>query len=121
MTTQSSKQATDFYKEVAKSKKVWTVRDKKGFPAPRNIEGKRSLPFWSSLQRVKRIISEAPNYTKFTPHEFTFDEFSSKWVPGMKKDGILAGLNWGGVNAAGYDVDSEEVLINVNTILSAGR
>lgn len=61
--TPSSEQATTFYREVAHSGKLWTVKDAKGFPAPKNQDGVRAMPFWSSLDKVNRVISES-SHTK---------------------------------------------------------
>jgi len=99
-----------FYRQVADEKKVWTVKDAGGFPAPMNSEGKRAQPFWSSLSRVELIRKNVPAYADFEPHEISWDAFRDRWLPGLKKDGILIGVNWSGGRAKGYDIDSDVVL-----------
>ena len=111
--TQSASQASAFYKEVASTRIVWTIRDAGGFPAPLNSDGKRSQPFWSSLSRVKKIIQNVDAYSNFEPVEIQWDAFSERWVSGLKSDGILVGVNWSGNRATGYDLDPEEVKKNV--------
>ncbi|MDH5178051.1 MAG: DUF2750 domain-containing protein [Gammaproteobacteria bacterium] len=111
--TQSASQASAFYKEVASTRIVWTIRDAGGFPAPLNSDGKRSQPFWSSLSRVKKIIQNVDAYSNFEPVKIQWDAFSERWVPGLKSDGILVGVNWSGNRATGYDLDPEEVKKNV--------
>jgi len=95
-----------FYRQVAKERRVWTVRDAGGFPAPKNRQGTRSQPFWSSLTRVQKIISTVPAYEHFEPFEVTWEEFRDRWVPKLKRDGLLVGVNWSGAYARGYDIDS---------------
>jgi hypothetical protein len=107
--SQSASQTSAFYKEVAKNKKLWTVKDSGGFPAPKNSEGKRVHPFWSSLSRVEKIIKNVPAYSGFEPHEISWEYFSTNWVPGMTKDGLLVGVNWSGDRATGYDIEPERV------------
>lgn len=41
----SASQVHAFYKDVAKNKKVWTIRDEDGYPAPKTRTGQRSQPF----------------------------------------------------------------------------
>jgi len=102
--SQSASQATKFYEEVAVHRKVWTIRDAGGFPAPLNSEGVRSQPFWSSLSRVEITINNVPAYSGFEPVEISWETFAQRWVPGLSKDGILVGVNWSGKNATGYDL-----------------
>lgn len=98
-----------FYLQVARQRKVWTVRDDGGFPAPMGSEGKRAQPFWSSLSRVLLIIKNVPAYSAFEPHEITWEAFRDRWLPGLKRDGILVGVNWSGDRAKGYDLESDSV------------
>ena len=107
--SQAGSQATAFYREVAKSRVLWTVRDDGGFPAPITSSGKRAQPFWSSLSRVQKIIDSVPAYAEFEPHEISWEDFCSKWVPGLENDGLLAGVNWSGPHAIGYDIEPHKI------------
>lgn len=111
--SQSASQAAIFYREVAASGRLWTVRDSDGFPAPKNSSGQRAQPFWSSLSRVQKIIGSVPAYSGFEPVELEWSVFESRWVPGLSKDGLLVGVNWSGPKATGYDVEPEQVAKNV--------
>ena len=106
---QSASQAAAFYREVADSGVVWTVRDEGGFPAPLNHDGERTQPFWSSRTRVDRIIASVPAYKGFAPVEIELGVFLSRWVPGLTEDGILVGVNWTGDRATGYDIAPAQV------------
>jgi hypothetical protein len=101
--------AAIFYRDVARNRRLWTIRDERGFPAPASSEGTRAQPFWSSLSRVRRIIQNVPAYSGFEPYELSWDDFAAKWVPGLTADGILVGVNWNGPQALGYDLTAEAV------------
>jgi len=105
----SSINATRFYKEVSENGIVWCIKDKKGIPAPQTMDG-RALPFWSNEEKALKIINNVPAYAGFEPQKIALKDFVDKWLPGMEKDLLLVGLNWGGKNAAGYDVSPQEVM-----------
>ena len=111
--SQAASQAHAFYRDVAKHRTVWTIKDKDGFPAPKNASGQRSQPFWSSCSRVKKIIASVPAYADFSPFEITWDDFCSNWVPGLEQDNMQVGVNWSGPRALGYDMPARDVQRNV--------
>jgi hypothetical protein len=111
--SQAASQWAAFAREVAKHRRVWTIKDDGGFPAPLTAEGSRAQPFWSSLARVERIIRSVPAYSGFTPHELSWDEFRDRWIPGLTKDGTKVGVNWNGPRAVGYDIDPADVRTRV--------
>jgi hypothetical protein len=115
--SQASSQAWAFYREVAVTRAVWTVRDQGGFPAPETSSGKRAQPFWSSRSRVELIIKTVPAYASFEPHEVSWADFCAKWVPGLSKDEYLVGLNWSGKRALGYDLEPERVVQCVQAVI----
>ncbi len=106
---QSASQAAAFYREVANSGLVWTLRDESGFPAPINTSGERAQPFWSSRARVEQIIATVAAYQSFVPVQIELAAFLVRWVPGLTKDGILVGINWTGDRATGYDIAPAQV------------
>lgn len=111
--SQAASQAWAFYRDVAHMRKVWTVRDSSGYPAPVVSGGRRAQPFWSTRSRAEKIIKTVPAYATFTPEE----TFSTKWVPGLARDGLLVGVNWSGKRAAGYDMEPEELRRNVEAVI----
>jgi Protein of unknown function (DUF2750) len=114
--SQAASQAWAFYRDVATSRTVWTVRDDGGFPAPKTTEG-RAQPFWSSLSRVQRIIKTVPAYHGFQPHEIPWTEFCERWVPGLTRDSIRVGVNWSGPRAVGYDMEPIRVQQSVEALI----
>ena len=102
---QSAPQAHAFYRDVAKTRIVWTIKDSGGYPAPMTSSGKRSHPFWSSESRIRRIQKLAPAYAGFELVEISWQDFRDEWLPGLEKDGLLVGVNWSGKDVTGYDLD----------------
>jgi hypothetical protein len=102
-----------FYKQVVKEQKVWTIRDSGGFPAPKNADGKRAQSFLSSLFRVEKIRKNVSAYAGFEPHELFGEVFRDRWLPGLKRDGLLIGLNWSGQRAMGYSIESDSILESI--------
>ena len=107
--TQAASQAAAFYRQSVENDAVWTVRDEGGYPAPKNREGRRAQPFWSSRTRVERIVKTVPAYSGFGPEEIPLAEFLDKWLPGLDRDGLLIGVNWSGPRALGYDLEPSDV------------
>ena len=112
----SSAQASAFYKEVAESGVVWGIKDSGGFPAPHGTEDKRAMPFWSSRSRAQAVIENVSAYEGFEPVAIPWTEFCERWVPGLSKDGLLAGINWSGKRATGFDIHPSELQENVEAL-----
>ncbi len=108
--------AAEFYREVAESAVVWGIKDAQGFPAPIAGEGKRAMPFWSSESRALVVIRGVPAYGGFTPVPIQWQVFCERWVPGLVRDGLLAGVNWSGPAASGFDVSPTELQRNVEAL-----
>ena len=68
--------------------------------------------------RVQRIIETVPAYAGFKPVEISWSDFCSRWVPGLTRDGLLAGVNWSGESAVGYDLTPEELQRNVEAVMA---
>ena len=103
--SQSASQAAAFYLEVAEHRRVWTIRDSRGIPAPLGDQGLRVMPFWSSSDRAETVIGNVPAYSGFVPVELSWIEFRDRWLPGLARDELLVGVNWSGARATGYDVE----------------
>jgi hypothetical protein len=114
--SQSSSQASAFYREVAQTGVVWTLRDHGGFPAPIGGGGRRAHPFWSSRSRVATIIQTVPAFAGFEPQQIPWEEFRDKWIPGMTRDRLLAGVNWTGAGATGFDLEPADLQKNIEAV-----
>jgi hypothetical protein len=107
--SQAASQAAAFYRQVVETGAVWTVRDEGGYPAPKNPEGHRAQPFWSSRSRVERIVKNVSAYAGFEPVEIQLATFLGEWVPALERDGLRIGVNWSGPKALGYDMEPHAV------------
>jgi hypothetical protein len=112
----SAARASRFYQEVILHQQVWGIRDSAGFPAPRNGDGERSMPFWSLRSRAEKVISSIPAYRAFEVEEIPLSVWRTRWIDGLDREGILVGLNWSGVRATGYDVQPLEVRTRLEAI-----
>jgi hypothetical protein len=112
--SQSASQAATFYRDVARTGMLWTIEDVGGYPAPKNQSGRRAMPFWSSLARVKRIIKTVPAYASFHPVTMSWNEFLDEWVSELTTSGCHVGVNWSGKYATGYDCSARDVVANVS-------
>jgi hypothetical protein len=115
--TQAASQAAAFYRDVARTRRVWTIEDERGYPAPMTLEGKRAMPFWSSLARAKKIVRTVPAYAGFTPVEFSWEQFKNEWLPELRSEGQLVGVNWSSARATGYDEQPDQLLRNIEYYL----
>jgi hypothetical protein len=67
-----------FIKEIIKNDRFWTIYDDDGIPAPKNMDGDRSMPFWSTTKRAQIIIENVSAYEGFRIKEIPLDEFMTK-------------------------------------------
>jgi hypothetical protein len=107
-----------FARDVARSGRLWTVRDARGHPAPKDSRGVRAQPFWSSLSRVKKIIAGVPAYAGFTPEEIDLETFRREICPDLERHHMEVGVNWSGKNAEGFDVPPSQVLASIDHQIS---
>lgn len=118
----SGAHAAAFYREVMRSRRVWTIMDESGFPAPISVRG-RAIPFWSSLNRAELVIEKVAAYRGFTAVELELEAFLEQWIPGLSRDQMMMALNWPGDGVVEYDLDPKEVgarLLSLGANLRSG-
>jgi hypothetical protein len=98
-----------FRREAPREGRVYSIRDKAGFPTPRDADGNRALPFWSKSSRAQRVISQVTAYRGFAVVEIDIAEWLDRWLPRLERDGLLIGVNWAGAHATGYDLAAAQV------------
>ena len=63
------------------------------------------LPSWrwvvAGAEPATRPLLHCPAYAGFEVIAIPPNEFRSRWLPGLERDGLLVGLNWSGKNATG--------------------
>lgn len=117
--SQSASQAAAFYRDAVKSQTVWTLRDAGGYPAPKNREGVRAQPFWSSRSRAEKIVATVPAYAGFEVVEVALETFLDKWLPSLEESGLRVGVNWSGPRATGYDIEASSIKIALEAASNA--
>ena len=50
------------------------------------------MPFWSSRERVERVIARVPAFRVFDPFEIDLAAFIGRWLPGLDRDGLKVGF-----------------------------
>jgi len=106
----SAAHADAFDRELATGEAVWTIEDDGGVPAPPTGDGDRSMPFWSRESRARAVIEGSPAHAGFRTREIPLADWVTRWLPGLRGDGILVGLDWSGTWATGYDIEPGAVL-----------
>jgi hypothetical protein len=105
----SAAHSAAFRREVPQEGRVWSIRDAAGFPAPKEPDGSRAMPFWSKRSRAQRVVGAVPAYRGFAVVEIPVTDWLDGWLPGLQRDGLLVGLNWAGARATGYDATPVQV------------
>lgn len=105
--------ADAFYSEVIDGQKVYVVRDESGIPAPATRTGERAMPFWSMRTRAQAVITNVDAYRGMSVVELSLEDWTSKWLPGLERDGLLVGINWSGRSATGYGLSPSDVIANI--------
>ncbi|MEV4134095.1 hypothetical protein AB0J72_18230 [Dactylosporangium sp. NPDC049742] len=91
----SGAQAAAFFREVARHRTVWWVRDDQGSPAPLLSTGERAFPYWSS---------------EFRPVSMALETWRTRELPDLAKDNFRIGINWSGPRLTGWDFTPDEVV-----------
>lgn len=109
----------DFLEEVIEGEMVFTIEDEAGtIPCPTSSNEKNVMPFWSSAERVEKVIRTVPAYAGCKPKGIELSVFLEKWLPGLIRDGLDVGINWSGRKALGYDMEPADLKTELETILS---
>ncbi|MEV6598304.1 DUF2750 domain-containing protein [Actinoplanes sp. NPDC051346] len=103
----SAAHAAAFRREVPREGRVWSIRDSEGFPAPAGTDGARAMPFWSKRSRAVRVVGAVAAYRGFEVVEISLTDWLGNWLPGLRGDELLVGVNWAGARATGQDVAPE--------------
>ena len=108
-------QISAFCKDVAKSKKLWSIQFQDGsYIKWCNDDGSEIFPLWSSETRVEKILKYAgQELDGGKPISFSFDEFIKEWVPGFYENNVAVGPNWAGENISGTSFEVNELIERV--------
>jgi hypothetical protein len=98
-----------FRREVLQDRRVFAIRDGEGYPAPADPQGRRAVPFWSKPTRARRVVDQAAAFMGFEIVVITLDDWLAGWLPCLERDDMLAGVNWAGARATGFDLTPAQV------------
>jgi hypothetical protein len=116
--SQSGSQAAAFFREVARNRQVWYLRDDRGSPAPKTDSGQRVFPYWSSHARAQRAASIWGGGLRAS--SACLEEWRSGALPELAEDGYLIGINWTGPRLVGWEFTVAEVLNRLDHVLREG-
>jgi hypothetical protein len=105
----SAAHSAAFRREAPREGRVWSIRDAAGYPAPADEAGRRAMPFWSKPSRAERVVGAVPAYRGFDVVEIPMADWLDSWLPGLRQDGLLVGVNWAGARATGFDLAPDRV------------
>ncbi|MER6187930.1 DUF2750 domain-containing protein [Streptomyces sp. NPDC001652] len=104
----SGAQAAAFFREIARARTVWWVRDDDGSAAPVSRSGQPTFPYWSSQTRAQRAAQLwGP---QFRAVSMPLDHWRSAALPDLARDGLRVGINWSGQRLTGWDFTVGEVV-----------
>lgn len=99
-----------FRREALQQGQIYAIRDDQGYPAPPGEDGRRAVPFWSRPTRARRVADQATAYQGFEVVSIELDDWLGGWLPCLERDGLLAGVNWAGARATGFDLTPAQVV-----------
>ena len=101
---------SEFFRDALATGYVYSMLDDGQIPTPTNDDGVRAMPFWSSVERVEKVIEQYEKIGILKPIRIPLAAFKREWLPGIEADKLKVGINWVGRPAAGFDIDPSEVL-----------
>jgi hypothetical protein len=116
--SQSGSQAAVFFREVARHRLVWYVRDDRGSPAPKTNSGQRVFPYWSSQARAQRAAGIWGGGLRAV--SVSLEAWRSGALSELAEDGYLIGINWTGPRLVGWEFTVAEVLNRLDHVLREG-
>jgi Protein of unknown function (DUF2750) len=98
-----------FRREAPLEGRVYSIRDVGGFPITRTTDGARAVPFWSRESRAQKVVEQVAAYRTFDVVAIDMADWLDRWLPDLERGGVLAGINWAGPRATGYDMAPTQI------------
>jgi hypothetical protein len=97
-----------FIQRVIAAEAVWGLKGPEGFAycESHEDEEKSVLVFWSDRAYAAR--AQKSQFPECEPEEIPLFDFLFRWLPGMSRDGALAGTNWS-KDLVGLETDPDEL------------
>ena len=83
-----------FISRVIADERVWYLSSESGIAtaSSEDSDGTSVLLFWSDEAYARRAMTET--FPEFGVDSMDLFDFLFRWLPGMSRDGVLAGSNW---------------------------
>ena len=108
--SQSGSQAAAFFREVARHRVVWFVRDDNGSPTPDQV-----FPYWSSASRAQRAADIWGHGLRVASEPL--EAWRAADLPSLADDGFRVGINWTGPRLVGWTFTVAEVINRLDRAL----
>lgn len=104
-----------FVSRIVEGGVVWGLKGDNGwaFAEPNDCENVSVLLFWSDEAYGRRAQQEIPEHA---PAQISLFDFLFRWLPGMSRDGAVAGTNWTG-DLVGLEKDPYELRLEIEAAL----
>ncbi|MGW1533681.1 DUF2750 domain-containing protein [Streptomyces aureus] len=111
----SGAQAAAFFRDVARTRTVWWVRDDEGCPVPVATSGHEAFPYWSTKARAQRAAELwGPDFRAVS---MPLDQWRNAALPDLVEEDLRVGINWSGPRLTGWDFTVSEVVNRLNHAL----
>ncbi|WP_043931732.1 DUF2750 domain-containing protein [Bacillus sp. EB01] len=91
-----------FIKKVADYEQLWGLYEG-GWAISEDDNGNKLIPFWPKREFAE--LSSIKEWSHYQPKKIDLEDFISKWIPGMKRDGLRVSVFWNNKNSIMMDID----------------
>jgi hypothetical protein len=98
----SAAQYDKFREQVVREERAFTFTDN-GQLLVYPVDGRETIPFWSSRSRLEGIQKNLPKYRTWQITELSLGEFWRR-LDYLERDAVQVGVNWSGQRLTGYNV-----------------
>lgn len=95
-----------FVKKIADYEEVWGLFNE-GWAVSEDEKGNKLIPFWPKEEFAK--LCAIGDWKSYKPKSLDLDSFMSKWLTGMKEDGLKPSIFWN---------NKDSIVVETNVLLS---
>jgi hypothetical protein len=111
--SQAASQASIFFEQVARERRVFAVlADGEHIILP--MSHGEVVPLWSSRSRVEKIQRLHPKYKDFAVREIPLETVLGELLPSLEAEAIRIGANWSGPRLVGFDYSVADARRNLD-------
>ncbi|ALC91335.1 hypothetical protein AM500_17170 [Bacillus sp. FJAT-18017] len=91
-----------FIKKVADYEELWGLYDGR-WAISEDDKGNKLIPFWPKREFAE--LSSIKEWSHYQPKKIDLEYFLSKWIPGMKRDGLKVSVFWNNKDSVMMETD----------------